>query len=96
VIYDYAIMNERISINQFTNKFSYRLAFGLIAAFLVWITPFIVINGYVPAYYFFVLIGLYFIHQVNVADNRANFLLPGKVPSRLEFITFLFTCFRFP
>lgn len=43
-----------------------RLAFGIIAAFLVCFTPLVVANGFVPAYYFVVLIGLYFIHQVNI------------------------------
>lgn len=43
---------------------SYRLAFGLVAAFLVWLTPYVVTGGQVPAYYFIVLISLYMIHQV--------------------------------
>ncbi|XP_076180592.1 acetyl-coenzyme A transporter 1 isoform X2 [Ptiloglossa arizonensis] len=42
----------------------YRLAFGLVAAFLVWVTPHVMINGQVPAYYFVILIALYLIHQV--------------------------------
>lgn len=42
----------------------YRLAFGLVAAFLVWVTPHVVTGGHVPAYYFVVLITLYLIHQV--------------------------------
>ena len=42
----------------------YRLAFGLVAAVLVYVTPYIVTGGHVPAYYFIVLIALYLIHQV--------------------------------
>ncbi|XP_076388692.1 acetyl-coenzyme A transporter 1 isoform X2 [Megachile rotundata] len=42
----------------------YRLAFGLVAAFLVWVTPYVVNDGQVPAYYFILLIVLYLIHQV--------------------------------
>ena len=42
----------------------YRLAFGLVAAFLVWVTPYVVSGGQVPAYYFVILIVLYLIHQV--------------------------------
>ncbi|XP_060824179.1 acetyl-coenzyme A transporter 1 [Bombus pascuorum] len=42
----------------------YRLAFGLIAVALVFVTPYIVTGGYVPAYYFIALIALYLIHQV--------------------------------
>ena len=42
----------------------YRLAFGLIAVALVFVTPYIVAGGYVPAYYFIALIALYLIHQV--------------------------------
>ncbi|XP_066593115.1 acetyl-coenzyme A transporter 1 [Prorops nasuta] len=46
----------------------YRLAFGLIAAFLVWITPYIVDDGQVPMYYFICLIALYFIYQVSASS----------------------------
>ncbi|XP_077257319.1 acetyl-coenzyme A transporter 1 isoform X2 [Temnothorax americanus] len=46
----------------------YRLAFGLIAACLVWITPLLVVNGHVPAYYFVILIGIYFIHQISASS----------------------------
>ncbi|XP_076645880.1 acetyl-coenzyme A transporter 1 [Halictus rubicundus] len=42
----------------------YRLAFGLVAAFLVWITPYVIIGGHVPAYYFVALVALYLTHQV--------------------------------
>ncbi|PBC27881.1 Acetyl-coenzyme A transporter [Apis cerana cerana] len=42
----------------------YRLAFGLVAAFLVWLTPYVVTGGQVPAYYFILLISLYMIHQI--------------------------------
>lgn len=42
----------------------FRLAFGLVAAFLVWMTPYVITGGHVPAYYFIGLIALYLIHQV--------------------------------
>ncbi|XP_031783669.1 acetyl-coenzyme A transporter 1 [Nasonia vitripennis] len=42
----------------------YRLMFGLVAAFLVWITPQFVRHGEVPAYYFVLLVVLYLLHQV--------------------------------
>ncbi|XP_035734293.1 acetyl-coenzyme A transporter 1-like [Vespa mandarinia] len=45
----------------------YRLAFGLIAACLVWITPYIINNGQVPMYYFIILIVLYLIHQISAS-----------------------------
>lgn len=48
---------------------SYRLAFGLVAAFLVWLTPYVVTGGQVPAYYFILLISLYMIHQVKYLDK---------------------------
>ncbi|XP_024947327.1 acetyl-coenzyme A transporter 1 isoform X2 [Cephus cinctus] len=44
----------------------YRLGFGLIAAFLVWITPAVVTNGDIPAYYYVTLILLYSIHQITL------------------------------
>ncbi|XP_046433587.1 acetyl-coenzyme A transporter 1 [Neodiprion fabricii] len=44
----------------------YRLAFGLVAAFLVWLTPFVVVNGDVPLYYYVGLIVVYSIHQVTL------------------------------
>lgn len=44
----------------------YRLAFGLVAAFLVWLTPFVVTNGDVPLYYYIILIIVYSIHQVTL------------------------------
>lgn len=50
------------------NQF-YRLAFGLVAAFLVWLTPYVVTGGQVPAYYFILLISLYMIHQVKYLDK---------------------------
>lgn len=48
---------------------SYRLAFGLVAAFLVWLTPYVVTGGQVPAYYFILLISLYMIHQVKYLNK---------------------------
>jgi hypothetical protein len=42
-----------------------RLLFGIIAAGLVWITPFVIQNGGVPLYYYVVLILVYSLHQVN-------------------------------
>ncbi|XP_012261666.2 acetyl-coenzyme A transporter 1 [Athalia rosae] len=44
----------------------YRLAFGVVAAFLVWLTPFIVLGGDVPLYYYITLIIVYSIHQVTL------------------------------
>ncbi|KAG7188580.1 hypothetical protein KM043_008210 [Ampulex compressa] len=46
----------------------YRLAFGLVAAFLVWVTPYLVMNYQVPAYYIIALIGIYFIHQISTSS----------------------------
>lgn len=43
----------------------YRLAFGLVAASLVWMTPYVITNGHVPIYYFVLLISLYLIHQIS-------------------------------
>lgn len=43
-----------------------RLAFGLVAGALVWVTPHLIGNGEVPAYYFIGLIMVYFLHQVNI------------------------------
>ncbi|KAK0087157.1 hypothetical protein PV325_001670 [Microctonus aethiopoides] len=42
----------------------YRLAFGLVAAGLVWITPLFVSNGEVPIHYVIMIISLYFLHQI--------------------------------
>ncbi|XP_008550015.1 acetyl-coenzyme A transporter 1 [Microplitis demolitor] len=42
----------------------WRLAFGLVATFLVWITPSFVTNGEVPLYYVIIIVLLYAIHQV--------------------------------
>ncbi|KAG8225743.1 hypothetical protein J437_LFUL011999 [Ladona fulva] len=44
----------------------YRLAFGLGAAFVVWITPTFVRNGTVPSYYYILLLGSFSFHQVTV------------------------------
>lgn len=46
----------------------YRLAFGLVAAFLVWVTPYVIAGGHVPVYYIVVLISLYLIHQISVSS----------------------------
>lgn len=45
----------------------YRLGFGIIAACLVWITPYFITGGQVPMYYFVILIVLYFIHQISAS-----------------------------
>ncbi|XP_071446558.1 acetyl-coenzyme A transporter 1 [Hetaerina americana] len=44
----------------------YRLSFGLIAAFIVWITPSLIRNGSVPFYYYILLLASYSFHQVTV------------------------------
>ncbi|XP_046391387.1 acetyl-coenzyme A transporter 1 [Ischnura elegans] len=44
----------------------YRLAFGLLAAFIVWITPSLIHNGSVPSYYYILLLASYSFHQVAV------------------------------
>ncbi|XP_017766553.1 PREDICTED: acetyl-coenzyme A transporter 1 isoform X2 [Eufriesea mexicana] len=51
-------------MNVYIMAMPYRLAFGLVAALLVWVTPYVVTGGQVPAYYFIVLIILYLIHQI--------------------------------
>ncbi|CAK9819376.1 Acetyl-coenzyme A transporter 1 [Anthophora quadrimaculata] len=51
-------------MNVYIMAMPFRLAFGLVAAFLVWVTPYVITDGQVPAYYIIVLIGLYLIHQV--------------------------------
>ncbi|XP_058789178.1 acetyl-coenzyme A transporter 1 [Phymastichus coffea] len=48
----------------FLKAYPYRLLFGLVAAFIVWITPHFVHHGEVPAYYFVFLIVIYLLHQV--------------------------------
>ncbi|XP_023290092.1 acetyl-coenzyme A transporter 1 isoform X2 [Orussus abietinus] len=42
----------------------YRLAFGLLAAFLVWITPSIIVKGEIPVFYFIILTIIYMTHQI--------------------------------
>ncbi|GLH02093.1 Acetyl-coenzyme A transporter 1 [Gryllus bimaculatus] len=44
----------------------YRLLFGLIAAFVVWITPSLIVDGVVPMYYYILLICIYAFHQVTL------------------------------
>ncbi|CAK9812336.1 Acetyl-coenzyme A transporter 1 [Anthophora plagiata] len=51
-------------MNVYIMAMPFRLAFGLVAAFLVWVTPYVITDGQVPAYYIIGLIGLYLIHQV--------------------------------
>nr|CAD7259345.1 unnamed protein product [Timema shepardi] len=42
------------------------LLFGLVAAFLVWVTPFLITGGIVPLYYYVLLIVSYAFHQVTL------------------------------
>ncbi|XP_011501252.1 PREDICTED: acetyl-coenzyme A transporter 1 [Ceratosolen solmsi marchali] len=51
-------------MNIYLKAIPYRLLFGLVAAFLVWITPYFIRNGEVPVYYFILLVILYFLHQI--------------------------------
>lgn len=48
----------------------FRLAFGLVAAVLVYITPFIVYNHFIPPYYYFLLLFCYALHQVCSNFNK--------------------------
>ncbi|KAJ9577036.1 hypothetical protein L9F63_006384, partial [Diploptera punctata] len=50
-------------MNIFIAAFPYRLLFGLIAASLVWITPFVIQEGIIPIYYYGVIIAVYALHQ---------------------------------
>lgn len=51
-------------MDVFLKAMPYRLLFGLLAALLVWVTPFFVQNGVVPVYYIFLLLGIYVFYQV--------------------------------
>lgn len=42
----------------------YRLMFGLLAAFVVWVTPVLIDSGSVPHYYYVLLLLVYSLHQV--------------------------------
>lgn len=55
-------------MDVYVKAMPYRLAFGLIAAFLVWVTPYVVSGGHVPGYYFVILISLYLIHQISASS----------------------------
>ncbi|XP_043270716.1 acetyl-coenzyme A transporter 1 [Venturia canescens] len=51
-------------LDVYLRAMPYRLVFGLFAALLVWITPSLLNNGQVPAYYFVILIAIYVVHQI--------------------------------
>ncbi|XP_014214445.1 acetyl-coenzyme A transporter 1 [Copidosoma floridanum] len=51
-------------MDVFLKAFPYRLMFGLVATFLVYVTPYLINRGEVPAYYFIILISLYVLHQI--------------------------------
>nr|CAD7447878.1 unnamed protein product [Timema bartmani] len=50
----------------YLKAYPYRLLFGLVAAFLVWVTPFLISDGIVPLYYYILLIVSYAFHQVTL------------------------------
>ncbi|PSN49381.1 Acetyl-coenzyme A transporter 1 [Blattella germanica] len=51
-------------MNIYITAFPYRLLCGIIAAALVWLTPFVVYDGQIPAYYYVVIIVVYSLHQI--------------------------------
>lgn len=55
-------------MNIYSMAIPYRLAFGLVAGALVWVTPHLIGNGEVPAYYFIGLIMVYFLHQICISS----------------------------
>lgn len=52
-------------MNIYLKYIPLRLAFGIIAAGLVYITPSIVYNHFVPIHYYFLLLFCYGLHQVS-------------------------------
>ncbi|XP_033208193.1 acetyl-coenzyme A transporter 1 [Belonocnema kinseyi] len=55
-------------MNVYSMAIPYRLAFGLVAGALVWVTPYLISNGNVPGYYFVGLILIYFFHQICISS----------------------------
>ncbi|KDR08429.1 Acetyl-coenzyme A transporter 1 [Zootermopsis nevadensis] len=53
-------------MNIYISAFPYRLLFSIVAAGLVWITPFVIQNGNIPIYYYVALILIYSLHQVTL------------------------------
>ncbi|XP_069680349.1 acetyl-coenzyme A transporter 1 [Periplaneta americana] len=53
-------------MNIYISAFPYRILFGIIAAALVWITPYVIQNGNIPWYYYIAIIGIYSLHQVTL------------------------------
>ncbi|KAJ8675824.1 hypothetical protein QAD02_011610 [Eretmocerus hayati] len=51
-------------MDVYTKAYPFRLGFGLLAAFLVWITPNFISHGEVPAYFFMLIVVLYLFHQL--------------------------------
>ncbi|XP_063228297.1 acetyl-coenzyme A transporter 1 [Bacillus rossius redtenbacheri] len=53
-------------MDVFIAAYPYRLCFGVVAAFIVWITPILVQDGVVPLYYYGLLLVSYWFHQVTL------------------------------
>lgn len=71
----------------------YRLALGVIAAFVVWITPAFFINGQFPVYYYVMLIINYGLYQV--CKGTSNWLTPSYAICNSSVILFVFISFYF-